>query len=441
MTSPVFFLPPPGEAAERRTGAARKEVGHRAPADRTAAAAGRRDPAAGRPAEAGAAGGSRTRAGRAEPAGGSRSRAGGRPAAPAEEAGRRDPADRTVRAAGAARRTGPAGCSSFWVPLQILMRSKHPGPVTGTTWRRGAHRYRTNAFRDTPATPLNWARDRERSAAATSARLRTADPVRAGRGRGAAVRALGGAGLLRGGREEREAAVHDRHPAAERHGQPAPRARLPAHADGRADSAQAHAGLRVAVAAGHGPRGHRHPERRRARTRQGGQVPPRPGPGGVRRARLAVEGRVRRQDPRPDAPARRRRRLEPRALHHGRGPVPGRPDHLQAALRRRVDLPRRAHHQLVPALSHRDLGHRGRVPGRRRRARLHEVRGGGRHHRRRHDPRRDDARRHRRRRPPRRRALQAPRRPATSSCRSPTAPSRSSPTPTSTPSSAPARSR
>lgn len=45
-------------------------------------------------------------------------------------------------------------------------------------------------------TPLNWARDRQRSAAATSAHDRTADPVRAYRRRGAAVRALGGAGLL-----------------------------------------------------------------------------------------------------------------------------------------------------------------------------------------------------------------------------------------------------
>ncbi len=45
-----------------------------------------------------------------------------------------------------------------------------------------------------------------------------------------------------------------------------------------------------------------------------------------------------------------------------------------------------------PALPDRDLGHRGRVPGRRRRARLHEVRRRGRHHRRRHHPRRDDAR-------------------------------------------------
>ena len=139
--------------------------------------------------------------------------------------------------------------------------------------------------------------------------------------------------------------------------------------------------------------GYRDPERRRARTRQGRQVPPRPGPRGVRRARLAVEGRVRRPDRRPDAPPGQRRRLGPRPLHHGRGSVPGRPDRLQAAVRRRPDLPRRAHHQLVPALPDGHLRHRGRLPGRRRRARLHRVRRRlGRDRRRRHHPRRDDAR-------------------------------------------------
>ncbi|MEE3918256.1 class I tRNA ligase family protein [Micromonospora sp. BRA006-A] len=40
-------------------------------------------------------------------------------------------------------------------------------------------------------------------------------------------------------------------------------------------------------------------------------VPARPRAGEVRRAGLAMEGRVRRRDPRPDAPARRRRRLGP----------------------------------------------------------------------------------------------------------------------------------
>ena len=127
-----------------------------------------------------------------------------------------------------------------------------------------------------------------------------------------------------------------------------------------------------------------------------------------------MEGRVRRQDPRPDAPPRRGRRLVARAVHDGRGPVPRRPDDLQAALRRRPHLPRRTDHQLVPARPDGALRHRGRPPRRRRRAREHPLRraprqGGPGHHRR-DDPRRDDARRHGRRGPPRRRAVRPPRR-------------------------------
>ena len=49
-----------------------------------------------------------------------------------------------------------------------------------------------------------------------------------------------------------------------------------------------------------------------------------------------------------DAPARRRRGLEPRPLHHGRGPVAGGAHDLQAALRRGADLSGRAAGQLVP---------------------------------------------------------------------------------------------
>ena len=198
------------------------------------------------------------------------------------------------------------------------------------------------------------------------------------------------------------------HAAAERHRQPPHGPRARPHPHGRADPAPPHAGLRGAVAARHGPRRHRHPERGRARARRRGQVPPRPGPRGVRRAGLGVEGRVRRQDPRPDAAPRRRRRLDPRAVHHGRGPVQGRPDDLQAAVRGRPDLPRRADHQLVPALPHRAVGHRGRALRRRGRARLDPLRRRRPLDRRGHHPRRDDARRHRGRRPPGRRAVPAP---------------------------------
>ena len=90
------------------------------------------------------------------------------------------------------------------------------------------------------------------------------------------------------------------------------------------------------------------------------------------------------------------------------GPVPRRPHHLQAAVRRRADLPGRAAGQLVAGAADRDLRPRGQVRGRRGRAGVVPVRLDGRRrapHRGRHHPCRDDARRHRGRRAPRRRAL------------------------------------
>ena len=143
--------------------------------------------------------------------------------------------------------------------------------------------------------------------------------------------------------------------------------------------------------------------------RRGGQVPARPRPRGVRRAGLAVEGRVRRRrsSARCAASATRVDWSRER-FTMDEGLSARRPDDLQAALRRRADLPRRAHHQLVPALPHRAVRHRGRALRRRRRAGLDPVRRGRRRDRRRHHPRRDDARRHRGRRAPRRRALPAP---------------------------------
>ena len=135
------------------------------------------------------------------------------------------------------------------------------------------------------------------------------------------------------------------------------------------------------------------------------------------------------------------RGLVPRAVHHGRGTVPGRPDDLQAAVRRRADLPRRADHQLVPALPHRAVRHRGRPLRRRRRAGLDPLRRRRQQHRRRHHPRRDHARRHRRGRPPGRRAVPAPGRQDRRAAADRPRASRSWPTRTSTRPSAPARSR
>ena len=126
---------------------------------------------------------------------------------------------------------------------------------------------------------------------------------------------------------------------------------------------------------------------------------------------VGVEGALRRPDPRPDAPPRRRRRLD-------RASGSRMDDGLSRAvqtifktpLRRRADLPRRADHQLVPARSHRALRRRGRPRGGARRAGLDPLRRRRGIDRRRHHPRRDDARRHRGGRAPRRRAVPAPRR-------------------------------
>ena len=69
-----------------------------------------------------------------------------------------------------------------------------------------------------------------------------------------------------------------------------------------------------------------HDPRRAPPRRDRGQGPLRLHPRGVRRQGLGVEGALRRSDPRPDAPPRRRRRLDARAVHHGRraSPAPSR---------------------------------------------------------------------------------------------------------------------
>ena len=84
-----------------------------------------------------------------------------------------------------------------------------------------------------------------------------------------------------------------RHSAAERHRR-APHGSRPRHVDpGRHHPAQADAGLRRALAAGHRPCRHRHPERRRAGAGRRGPDPPRPRSRAVRRPGVGVEGSVR----------------------------------------------------------------------------------------------------------------------------------------------------
>ena len=142
-------------------------------------------------------------------------------------------------------------------------------------------------------------------------------------------------------------------------------------------------------------------------------TPPRAGPQELRRAHLGVEGKVGQHHHGADAPHGRHRRLEPRILHDGRGPLERRHRNLRAALRRGPHLPWQAPGQLGPGAQ--DLGERpgGRERRRRRIALAHRLpagrrqrhAGGGDH------AARDHAGRHGGDGPSRRRSLPTPRRP------------------------------
>ena len=99
-------------------------------------------------------------------------------------------------------------------------------------------------------------------------------------------------------------------------------------------------GRRGALAPGHRPRRHRHPERGRAAARQGGAHPLRPGPRGVRRAGLGLRARDRRAHPRAAQGHRLLGRLVAHLLHAGRGPLPRGARGVRAAVRGRAGLPR-----------------------------------------------------------------------------------------------------
>ena len=104
-----------------------------------------------------------------------------------------------------------------------------------------------------------------------------------------------------------------------------------------------------AVAARHRPCRHRHPDGGGAQTGRRGHQLPRPRPREIRRARLGVEGAIRRHHQAPDDAPGRQLRLEPRALHPRSGPFARRARGLRRPLRKGPDLPRRVHGQLVPA--------------------------------------------------------------------------------------------
>ena len=142
----------------------------------------------------------------------------------------------------------------------------------------------------------------------------------------------------------------------------------------------------------------------------------------------------------PAAPARRLLRLEPRALHPGRGPVGRRPQGVRHPAQAGPDLPRQAAGELGSRTADRDLGPGGRAargrrpllaPGLSLGRRLRRDRGG-------HHPARDHAGRHGGGRASQRRALH-PLVGKLVALRSPAARSRSSPTTTPTPRRARAR--
>ena len=217
---------------------------------------------------------------------------------------------------------------------------------------------------------------------------------------------------LRGRARRRRADLRHRDPAAERHRRAAHGARAQRVDPGPAHPLPPHARVLDAVAAGIRPRGHRDPERRRARAREGGAEPPRPRPRGVRRADVGVARALRQGHLRAVPQARRLARLPARALHARRGLRARGAEVLRPPVRPRAPVPRQPHRQLVPALRERDLRPRGQPHGRERHA-LHRPLPARRRLRSRRDrdrPPADDARRRRRGGAPRRRALPRSRR-------------------------------
>ena len=120
-------------------------------------------------------------------------------------------------------------------------------------------------------------------------------------------------------------------------------------------------------------------------------------PRGVPGQGLGVEGLFRRHHHRPAAPAGRLGRLEPRALHHGRGPGQGRAQGVRRSLPPGPDLQGQPAGQLGSQDADRDLRPRGRIARGQGQPVVLQVpdRGQRRAHRRRHDAAGDDAGRHR----------------------------------------------
>ena len=157
------------------------------------------------------------------------------------------------------------------------------------------------------------------------------------------------------------AGVHADPAAAQRHRTSAHGPHAEPDGDGHHRPLAAHARLHHAVASRHRPRRHRHADDGGAPTGRRRQEPPRHRPRSLHRARVGLEAALRRRHPRPDEAARRLGGLVARVLHHGRAHVARRARGLRPPVRRRADLSRQVHRQLVPALHHRGLRSRSRA--------------------------------------------------------------------------------
>ena len=179
------------------------------------------------------------------------------------------------------RRAPPRACDEHDPRARRLSR-----PRRATLRRCAATRKVPHVVPGNPAAPQRVAG--ERRATVLSRLSRHGSALQAGRRRGALAADLGGRGPLRGRARLGAAVVRHRGPAAERDGRAAHGARAERVDPGSPHPLPPHARLLDALAAGLRPRGHRDPERRRARAREGGADAPRPRPGGVPRANVAA---------------------------------------------------------------------------------------------------------------------------------------------------------